>query len=81
MLVKFYNSKEWRALRDYQMSVHHYLCSPCQDEDELTIADVLDHTVPVLVDWSLRLDIKNTKPMCHDCHNKKTAEDKRKYKI
>ncbi|MDO6448097.1 HNH endonuclease [Oceanobacillus profundus] len=45
----------------------------------MTTAEEVDHIIPVKVDWSLRLDINNCQPLCHDCHNKKTAEDKRKY--
>lgn len=77
ILVKFYNSKEWRALRDYVMMTNNYLCIQC----DLTVADVVDHIVPVLVDWSKRLDITNCQPLCHGCHNAKTAEDKKMYKM
>lgn len=81
VLVKFYNSKEWKALRDYVMAISSYLCANCSVPGvNPVIADVVDHIIPVLVDWSLRLDIKNCQPLCHDCHNKKTAEDKKKYK-
>ncbi|WP_336623540.1 HNH endonuclease [Oceanobacillus profundus] len=75
ILKKFYNSKEWIALRDYVMMINNYLCVKCP----MTTAEEVDHIIPVKVDWSLRLDINNCQPLCHDCHNKKTAEDKRKY--
>lgn len=81
VLVKFYNSKEWRMLREYVMAINYYLCIGCSKPDNPSIANVVDHIVPVLVDWSLRLDLNNCQPLCHDCHNKKTAEDKRIYKI
>lgn len=71
----FYTSKEWRALREYVMMIYNYLCIDCP----LTPADVVDHDIPITVDWSLRLTISNCKPRCHACHNKKTAEDRKKY--
>lgn len=77
MLTKFYNSKEWRALREYVMAKNHFLCIQCT----LVPADVVDHIIPIEVDWSLRLDVNNCQPLCHACHNKKTADDKRKYKL
>lgn len=76
ILVKFYNSKEWKALRQYIMAKNHYLCIQC----DLVPADVVDHIVPIQVDWSLRLEPSNCQPLCHGCHNKKTAEDRIKYK-
>lgn len=76
LLEKFYNSKEWRALSEFVRASNHYLCIQC----ELRTADVTDHIIPVQVDWSKRLDIGNCQPLCHGCHNKKTAEDKLKYK-
>lgn len=76
VLVKFYNSKEWKALSQYVMATNHYLCIQC----ETVPADVVDHIIPVKINWSLRLDPNNCQPLCHKCHNKKTAEDKKKYK-
>ena len=75
ILIKFYNSKEWRALRNYVMMMHNYLCVNCP----IKLAEEVDHIVPVRVDWSLRLDIKNCQPLCNACHRKKTADDVKKY--
>lgn len=82
VLIKFYNSKEWRALRDYIMAVNYFLCIGCSvPGTKPVMADVVDHVVPVLVDWSLRLDPSNCQPLCHACHNTKTEKDKKQYKI
>lgn len=75
IVKSFYNSKDWKALSSYTLASNHYLCIQC----ELKTADVADHIIPVLVDWSLRLDPNNIQPLCHSCHNKKTAEDIKKY--
>lgn len=81
ILVKFYNSKEWRKLSQFILGINNYLCVGCSTPDNPRLADVADHIVPVLVDWSLRLNPDNCQPLCHNCHNVKTAEDKKKYKI
>ncbi|RKD26828.1 hypothetical protein BEP19_15930 [Ammoniphilus oxalaticus] len=81
MLIKFYNSAEWRRLRQHILSVYNHLCvSDAHGELEPVPADVVDHIVPVTADWSLRLTPSNCQPLCHSCHNKKTARDKEKYK-
>ncbi|MFA1819015.1 HNH endonuclease [Virgibacillus oceani] len=74
-VIRFYNSKEWRALSEYVRAKNHYLCIQC----DLSPADLTDHIIPIEVDWSKRLDVNNCQPLCHDCHNKKTAEDKKKF--
>ena len=80
VLVKFYNSKEWRALRDYIMGINHFLCIQCSvTGSKPVVANVVDHIVPTTVDWSLRLDHNNCQPLCHSCHNKKTSQDNIKY--
>lgn len=79
VLVKFYNSKAWKTLSYFTLASNHFLCIGCSTEDIPVLADVADHKVPVTVDWSLRLTPKNIQPLCHDCHNKKTAKDVKKY--
>lgn len=79
VLIKFYNSKEWRTLSHYTLASNHFLCIKCSTDDRPILADVADHIIPVTVDWSLRLDPNNTQPLCHGCHNKKTADDLKKY--
>lgn len=81
-LTRFYNSKEWRTLSKHVMATNHYLCAKCSiPGHKPVLADVVDHIIPVQADWSRGLDIGNCQPLCHACHNKKTAEDKGKYKI
>lgn len=76
---EFYHSKEWQRIRQVALTRDHYLCQHCLRENRITPADVVDHIVPVRVDWSKRLSLDNLQSLCHACHNKKTAEDKRKY--
>lgn len=80
IISKFYNSKAWRTLSYYTLSSNHFLCIGCSTDNSPVLADVADHIIPVTIDWSLRLDPNNMQPLCHDCHNKKTAEDVKKYR-
>ncbi|QCK81885.1 HNH endonuclease [Geobacillus kaustophilus NBRC 102445] len=75
----FYHSKEWQRVRRAALVRDHYLCQHCLAKKRITPADVVDHIVPVRVDWSLRLTLDNLQSLCNPCHNRKTSEDKRKY--
>jgi 5-methylcytosine-specific restriction enzyme A len=75
---KFYGSAQWRSIRDRKMKVNP-LCEICLAEGRYTAATEVDHKIPIEIDWSKRLDWNNLQPLCHRCHMKKTAEDRRKY--
>lgn len=72
---KFHNSKEWKALRKVVLERSGGICLKCSQFDMIVKADVVDHIVPIAQDYSRRLDITNLQPLCHPCHNRKTAED------
>jgi len=72
---KFYNSTEWRALRVKALEATGGLCTKCLELEIITTADVVDHITPIENDYSKRLDLTNLQPLCHSCHNRKTAED------
>jgi 5-methylcytosine-specific restriction protein A len=76
---RFYHSAEWKIKRDAIMKWHGGLCVMCEQNGLVVNADVVDHIVPIGVDWSLRLDGDNLQPLCHACHAVKTAEDKKRY--
>jgi 5-methylcytosine-specific restriction enzyme A len=78
---EFYHSKEWQRVRQAALMRDNYLCQDCLKEKRITPADVVDHIVPVKVDWSKRLSLDNLQSLCHRCHNRKTAEDKRVWNI
>jgi 5-methylcytosine-specific restriction enzyme A len=75
----FYHSREWERLRQAALARDHYLCQHCLQHNRITRATIVDHIVPIAVDWSKRLSLDNTQSLCHPCHNRKTAEDKRRY--
>ncbi|WP_338075709.1 HNH endonuclease signature motif containing protein [Chengkuizengella sediminis] len=72
----FYQSKEWRTVRQQALTRDRNLCQHCLKQRQITPADMVDHIVPVKVDWSLRLDLSNLQSLCNSCHNKKTAEER-----
>lgn len=78
-LVAFYKSKEWELAREDALRRDKGLCQHCLKNKKITMADMVDHIIPVRVDWSLRLVLKNLQSLCNGCHGTKTAEDKKKY--
>jgi len=71
----FYSSSEWRKIRKIVMIKAGGLCASCMDMNIVTNADVVDHIVPITIDYTKRLEESNLQPLCHTCHNKKTADD------
>ncbi len=76
----FYNSHLWRKVRKQVMGRAGGLCKCCLEMDMNIKADVVDHIIPIEIDWSLRLGLENLQALCNVCHNKKTAKDKIKYR-
>ena len=60
---------------------HHHLCVHCLKKNRIKKADMVDHIIPIKVNWSLRLSLNNLQPLCNQCHNIKTAEDEKKYGV
>ncbi|MGE7828978.1 HNH endonuclease [Paenibacillus sp. NPDC093718] len=79
--TQFYRSTQWKKLREVAFRRDNGLCQDCLDEKRFTKGDVVDHQVPIKVDWSLRLTLSNLRTLCHRHHNTKTADDKQKYGI
>ena len=76
--AKFYHSSAWRKLRRIKMK-EDPLCEMCLEEGRTEQADMVDHIVPVQVDWPLRLVKDNLQSLCNRCHAEKTAEERDKY--
>lgn len=67
----------WERLRAAHLS-DSPLCVHCLAEDEtVTVADDVDHIVPIAVDPSRRLDPDNLQSLCRRHHNLKTAAERR----
>ncbi|WP_255301004.1 HNH endonuclease, partial [Bacillus thuringiensis] len=76
----FYNSKPWSVMREFVYHRDYGLCVQCRRKGIIKIGDVVDHAIPLLVDWLRRLDPNNLQTLCHACHNKKTKEEEKKYR-
>jgi 5-methylcytosine-specific restriction enzyme A len=76
----FYKSKAWKRLRQQALTRDLGLCQHCLEKKEITLADVVDHIIPIRVAWEYRLVLENLQSLCNSCHAKKTLEDKREYK-
>jgi 5-methylcytosine-specific restriction protein A len=75
----FYNSIEWLKARQQALIRDHHLCQQCLKDKTIKLADMVDHIIPISIAWHLRVFLNNLQSLCHGCHNKKTAEDKKKY--
>ena len=71
-----YDSYQWKKLRK-QYAEQQPLCEHCLKFDILTPLAVVDH-VKEIEDGGEPFDINNLQSLCHSCHNRKTAEEKRK---
>lgn len=74
---RFYDTKEWRTLRYQVLLEAGFICNVC----EIREATIGDHIIPTKVRWDLRLVRKNIQAICHECHNKKTLQDKIKFNL
>ncbi|MBW3496838.1 HNH endonuclease [Bacillus sp. FDAARGOS_1420] len=75
----FYNSKQWREMRELIYRRNHGLCVQCRSNDIIKVGDdVVDHIIPLLVDWSRRLEPADLQTLCYAHHNKKTKEGEKK---
>ncbi|MBU8733446.1 HNH endonuclease [Cytobacillus oceanisediminis] len=78
--ASFYKSKPWRVLREQALLRDLGLCQHCLAKDKITLADMVDHIIPIKEAWELRLVLDNLQSLCNSCHAAKTSEDKKKYK-
>ena len=62
-----YNGRQWRNARMTYLK-QNPLCCICN-----RAAAVVDHVCPVRMDPSLFYEPQNWQPMCHPCHNRKSA--------
>lgn len=71
----FYNSIEWKLLKDKKMMDEQYRCERCKK-----LATEVHHMKPIQTDkgWELRLDYNNLLAVCVDCHNKEHNRFQRK---
>ena len=66
---EFYNSSEWKALRNYKFAQVDGLCEHCRAKGIVRAGREVHHIVSIQEDWNKRLDIENLVLLCSDCHN------------
>jgi len=71
--ASFYNSKRWRALRNYFIQKHP-LCAQCQREGIIKGAQVCDHIVPITMGGS-PVDQLNLQSLCTHHHAQKSGRE------
>lgn len=71
--TKFYQSQAWRNLRNKKIE-QFPLCEECQRKGVTTLAQVVDHIVPINRRGA-KLDINNLQSLCHPCHNRKSGQE------
>ena len=76
---KFYHSSDWKNMRKAVLQSSGGLCVKCSENDMTVKADMVDHIIPILIDWELRLTRTNLQPLCYTCHNRKTGDDIKEY--
>lgn len=47
----------------------------CEKKGIVTAANVVDHIIPLRIDYNKRLDVNNLQSLCNKCHNIKTKND------
>ena len=67
----FYNSTQWRKLRQQVLMRDNYLCQHCLAEGVVNDKNlIVHHKIELKRDWSKRLDMENLEVVCFSCHNK-----------
>ena len=65
----FYNTRDWKRLRQKKYSDADGLCERCKERGIVREGREVHHIVPLDKDWSRRLDYGNLILLCNDCHN------------
>lgn len=65
---------DWRALRLAHLQGEP-ICRMCKAEGRVTVADCVDHIVPIAMDEARRLDPTNLQSLCASHHSAKTARE------
>lgn len=64
----FYNSPEWRILRQQVFLEANGLCEECLKKKIIMEGKEVHHIVPIDKDWSKRFDRSNLILLCDECH-------------
>lgn len=65
----FYNSSEWKAIRNQKFIEARGLCERCEKRGIIKKGKEVHHKIPIEQRPDLRLDMNNLELLCSDCHN------------
>ena len=72
-MVKFYNSKKWRSLRNYYYSMNP-LCEECERAGYIIEGRDVDHITPMRLGGS-HTSLSNLQTLCKTCHARKSGRE------
>jgi 5-methylcytosine-specific restriction protein A len=73
-LIHFYDSKEWKRARRYQLMLEP-LCRACSDRGRATAGKEVDHIIPMSAGGA-EFDHDNLQTLCKFCHSSKTNRER-----
>lgn len=71
----FYNSSEWKSLRNYKFGQANGLCEHCLKKGIVRVGREVHHIVPIEEDWNKRLNFDNLVLLCPSCHQEMHNRD------
>jgi 5-methylcytosine-specific restriction protein A len=75
---KFYNSKQWRATRNYYIQMNP-LCEECKRQEKITSGYCVDHIIQISRGGH-KTDNSNLQTLCRECHDKKSSAEAVEYR-
>lgn len=72
---QFYNSVQWRTLRNQKFYDANGLCELCLKDGIINEAREIHHIVPIEKDWNKRLDYDNLIALCPSHHQEQHNRD------
>lgn len=81
----FYKSAAWKHCRDTYAKSKGGLCEDCMERGLITAGEEVHHVIELtpenIADPGVTLNWANLRLLCHDCHAKRHAKHKNRYKI
>lgn len=74
-ILRFYNSTEWKRVRDEVLRLDRHECQLCKAEGRYSPAQTVHHVKHLRDRWDLRLSIydgdeRQLVSLCNECHNR-----------
>ncbi|MFX3618733.1 MAG: HNH endonuclease, partial [Sporolactobacillus sp.] len=79
VFTRFYKTRAFRKIRPVVKAKASGLCQECLKQGKIRPGKIADHIVPIRTGygWLHRLDLDNLQWLCQDCHNQKTAKERK----